>query len=50
MERIDKEISTLSVFNQKDEVYDDPNSKFSGITSIQQLKGLLKNYEALVEG
>jgi hypothetical protein len=50
MERIDKEISLLSVFNQKEEVYDDPSNKFNGITSIQQLKGLLKNYEALVEG
>jgi len=29
-------------------VYDD--GKFGGITSVQQLRGLLKNYEALVEG
>lgn len=34
MEKIDKEISQLSVFNLKDETYDDPTSKFSGIQSI----------------
>ena len=51
MEKIDKEISQLSVFNQKEEVFDDPtNTKFSGITSIQQLKHLLQNYDAIVEG
>jgi hypothetical protein len=36
MEKIDKEISQLSVFNEKSDVhYDDVTSKFSGITSIQ---------------
>ena len=50
MEKVDKDIGQLSVFNQKDEGIDDPNSKFGGITSVQQLKCLLKNYDALVEG
>ena len=55
MEKIDKEIGKLAVFNQKeDDLVDlDPSlhqSKFSGITSIKQLKGLLRNYEGLVEG
>ncbi len=41
----------MSVFNEKEDVkFDDVTSKFSGITSVQQLKHLLKNYDALVEG
>ncbi|CDW81629.1 UNKNOWN [Stylonychia lemnae] len=51
MEKIDKEVAQLSVFNEKNDTsYDDVTSKFSGITSIQQLKLLLRNYDALVEG
>ena len=51
MEKIDKEVAQLSVFNEKNDVtYDDVTSKFSQITSVQQLKHLLKNYDALVEG
>ena len=52
MEKIDKEVAQLSVFNDKVETsgYDDVTSKFSSITSIQQLKHLLRNYDALVEG
>lgn len=51
MEKIDKEIASMSVFNEKSDVtFDDVSSKFSGITSVQQLKHLLNNYDALVEG
>lgn len=51
MEKIDKEVSQLSVFNEKNDVsYDDVTSKFSGITNVQQLKHLLKNYDSLVQG
>lgn len=37
MERIDKDIAQLAVFNLKEDqiITDDPTSKFSGITSIQ---------------
>jgi hypothetical protein len=36
MEKIDKEIAQMSVFNEKpDTTYEDVGSKFSGITSIQ---------------
>ena len=31
MERIDKHVSELSVFNEKEENFDDPTSKFSGV-------------------
>lgn len=35
MEKIDKEIAQMAVFNEKQDVtYDDVTSKFSGITSI----------------
>ncbi len=53
MLKIDNEISQLSVFNDRQELStkpEDPTSKFSGITSIQLLKDLLKNYDGLVEG
>ena len=51
MSKIDKEIANLGVFNQKEErAIDDPNNKFTGVSSVQQIKLLLKNYEALVEG
>ena len=36
MEKIDKEVAQLSVFNEKNDVtYDDVTSKFSQITSVQ---------------
>lgn len=34
MEKIDKEMSHLTVFHQKEEFYDEPNSKFNGISSV----------------
>jgi len=35
MEKIDKEIAQMSVFNEKADVtFDDVTSKFSGITSV----------------
>lgn len=49
MESVDKEIGSLAIFNEKEETFEDSMSKFSGITSIQQLKHLLKNYDGLVE-
>jgi len=53
MHAIDKEIGSLQVFNSKEDVEgidDDEAGKFSGITSVQQLKHLLRNYDALVQG
>lgn len=55
MHTIDKEIGSMAVFNQRDDkaVYgggDETTDKYSDITSVQQLRHLLRNYEALVEG
>lgn len=51
MGEIDKKMSQLETFSGKeDDDVDDPSSKFSGINSISELKGLLKNYDLLVEG
>ena len=48
----------MQIFNQKDDrgvlnahnEIDECKDKYSEITSVQQLKHLLRNYEALVEG
>lgn len=60
MQAIDKEIGSLQVFNQRDDrvgglnsafaEIDETKDKFTDITSVQQLKHLLRNYEAMVEG
>ena len=58
MDAIDKEIGSMALFNTREDRYtDDPvadgftdGGKLSDITSVQQLKHLLKNYDALVEG
>lgn len=53
MHTIDKEIGSMAVFNQREDkaVFNDETAdKFSDITSVQQLRHLLRNYEALVEG
>jgi PAS domain-containing protein len=49
MSSVDKEISQLAVFNQKDDQTKevDEASKHGG--SVQQLRHILKNYEALTE-
>ena len=47
---MDKKIGSMETFSPKDDEYEDPSSKFSGIKSIGELKGLLKNYDLLVEG
>ena len=61
MQAVDKEIAQMAVFNQNEtgggvageftapDVLDE-NDKYSGVSSVQQLRGLLKNYDALVEG
>jgi hypothetical protein len=53
---VDKEIASLSVFNQREEQHDLPNSlnnddagKFANVSSVQQLRLILRNYEALTE-
>ncbi len=59
MQAIDKEIGSLQVFNQREDRVacngpyadiDETKDKFTEITSVQQLKHLLRNYEAIVEG
>jgi hypothetical protein len=58
MKTVDKEINDMQIFNQKDDrgvlnannEIDECKDKYSEITSVQQLKHLLRNYEALVEG
>ena len=61
MQAVDKEIAQMAVFNQNEDAGGlageftvpeplDPNDKFAGVTSVQQLRHLLKNYDALVEG
>ena len=59
MQAIDKEIGSLQVFNQREDRtacngpyadIDETKDKFTEITSVQQLKHLLRNYEAIVEG
>ena len=59
MRAIDKEIGSLQVFNQREDragfagsyaEIDETKDKFTDITSVQQLKHLLRNYEGLVEG
>jgi len=47
---VDKKIGSLETFSIKDDDVDDPRSNFSGINSVAELKGLLKNYDLLVEG
>lgn len=50
MTKIDKEMTNLSTFNVKEErAINDPTNKFTGVTSVNQVKHLLKNYEAIVE-
>ena len=58
MTAVDKEIAQMAIFKQSDaggaaeyappDVHDE-NDKFGGINSVQQLKLLMKNYDALVE-
>lgn len=56
MEAVDKEIGSMTLFNKKEDRYAgdtdgfNENGKFGDITSVQQLKHLMKNYDALVEG
>jgi len=56
MEAVDNEIGSMTMFNKKEDRYAgdadgfNDNGKFSDITSVQQLKHLMKNYDALVEG
>lgn len=52
MQTVDKEIGSMQMFNQKDSYgdVDETKDKYSDITSVQQLKHLLRNYEGLVEG
>ena len=60
MQAIDKEIGSLQVFNQREDrgggfngpyaEIDETKDKFTDITSVLQLKHLLRNYEAMVEG
>lgn len=51
MHAVDKEISGLQVFNfESRHEPDETQDKYSDITSVQQLRHLLRNYEALVEG
>ncbi len=58
---IDKEVASLAVFNQRDDqmsstdfgsspVHNDENDNCANNTSVQQLKHMLRNYDALVEG
>jgi hypothetical protein len=53
---VDKEIASFSVFNQREEHHELPNSlnnddagKFANVSSVQQLRLILRNYEALTE-
>jgi len=53
---VDKEIASLSVFNQREEHYELPSSlnnddvgKYANVSSVQQLRLILRNYEALTE-
>lgn len=54
MQTVDKEIGSLQLFNARESSsapdIDETRDKYSDITSVQQLKHLLRNYEALVEG
>ena len=52
MQTLDKEIGSLQLFNADrcSNDVDETRDKYSDITSVQQLKHLLRNYEALVEG
>jgi len=52
MERIDAEVAKLDVFNENN-VADSSsveNDKFKGVSNVGQLKHLLRNYDALVQG
>ena len=58
MQAIDKEIAALAVFNKREDPLsadygagnDENDGGLSGNTSVHQLKHMLKNYDALVEG
>lgn len=63
MQAVDKEISSLQVFNQRDDQLaateyvpgalnytDETDSAAANNTSVQQLKHMLRNYDGLVEG
>lgn len=53
MHAVDKEIGSMQVFNEKGSnsyETDETKDKYSEITSVQQLRHLLRNYEGLVEG
>jgi hypothetical protein len=58
MDAVDKEIGSMTLFNTREDRYAEDNQadgfndggKLSDITSVQQLKHLLKNYDSLVEG
>ena len=53
MHAVDKEIGSMQVFNEKGSNNydaDETKDKYSEITSVQQLRHLLRNYEGLVEG
>jgi len=60
MQAIDKEIGSLQVFNQREDrsggfsapysEIDETKDKYTDITSVQQLRHLLRNYEAMVDG
>ena len=59
MTAVDREIAQMGVFKQSDaggasefmpsDAHNDENDKFRDINSVQQLKQLMKNYDALVE-
>ena len=57
MQSVDKEVASMAVFNQRDDplsadfaINDENDGGASANTSVQQLKHMLKNYDALVEG
>lgn len=51
MTAVDKEVANMAVFNQKDDLTLDAEDggKHSSASSVQQLKAILRNYEALTE-
>jgi hypothetical protein len=57
MVAVDKEIASLAVFNQRDDqmaelpgsLIEEDTGKFSNVSSVQQLRLILRNYEALTE-